>query len=81
MCFGAFNKLQPTHNEHRHTHTHTQTNIPTTFFCLFNVRCSMLKLLQHNEIRRNKGNTLSNLKRKSKGRREEAARRDVCGKG
>ena len=60
--------------------THTHTNIHATFFSLFNVHCSMLKLLRHNEICRNKGNTLSNLKRKGKGRREEGARRDVCGR-
>ena len=85
LSAGAFYNLQPTHNEnthtHTHTHTHPHTNIPTTFFSLFNVQCSMLKLLRHNEIYRNKGNTLSNLKRKGKGRREEGARRDVCGRG
>ena len=66
---------------HIHTHTHTHTHIPTTFFRLFNVHYSMLKLLRHNEISRNKGKTLSNLKRKGKGRRDEGARRDVSARG
>ena len=65
----------PTMNTHTHTHTHTQAYLQP--FSLYSMSIARVET----EICRNKGNTLSNLKRKGKERREERVRRDVCGRG
>ena len=66
-----------------HAHRHTHTHIPITFFSLLNFQRS--STIFHRFFKKitcgKKGNTLSNLKRKGNGRREEGARTDVCGRG
>ena len=68
---------------HTHTHTHTRTHIPITFVSLLNFQRSSTIFNRFFEKKTcgKKGNTLSNLKRKGNGRREEGARTNVFGRG